>query len=131
MSAPSHWIEHRRGDGELLGWMDQEDDDFVAIDLLGRRVTGAVDWLTAEEHLDALGIGYLADPFELRLDDGRWLQVRITEVSTETIRVKKDDWGDIGASLVEYTVLFPLPDGLCPKAAGRTVSFPDGITSDG
>jgi len=131
MTAPSHWIEHRRGDGELLGWMEQDGDGFVAIDLLGRRVTEVVDWLDAEEHLDALGIGYLADRFELRLDDGRWLLVRITEVSTEAIRVKKDDWGDMGATLIEYTVPFPLPDGLRPLAAHRAVSFPDGYITDG
>ncbi len=129
MSVQETWIEHRRSDGELLGWMDQDGDGFVAVDLLGRRVTGVVDWLDAEEHLDALGIGYLADPFELRLDDGRWLRVRITEVSTDAIRVKKDDWGDMNAPLVEYTVGFPLPDGLRPMGPDRTVSFPDGFTS--
>ncbi|MFX5734442.1 hypothetical protein ABTE21_20390, partial [Acinetobacter baumannii] len=85
------WIEHRRaGDGELLGWIEPAGEDFVAIDLLGRRRTGAVDWLTAEETLDELGITYLADLFDLRLDDGSWLRVRIAEVSVGGIRVKKD-----------------------------------------
>jgi hypothetical protein len=109
MPVPAHWIEHRRGDHELLGWIRPEGDDFVVVDLLGRERTDAVDWLTAEEALDSLGIGYLADPYELLLDDGRWLRVRITEVSTDRIRVKRDDWGAIDIPLLEYTVPFPMP----------------------
>jgi hypothetical protein len=79
------WIEHRRGlDGELLGWMRPADDGFVVIDLLGRERSGAVDWFEAEQVLESLGIGYLADPYELQLGDGRWLRVRLAEVSTRT-----------------------------------------------
>lgn len=87
---------------------------FVACDLLGRSLTGAVDWLTAEETLESLGIGYLADPFELLLDDGRWLRVRLTEVSSDAIRVKKDDWGAIDSPMLEYTLPFPIPERLRP-----------------
>ena len=83
------WIEHRRGDGELLGWMSPEGEKFVPVDLLGRPLTDPVDWLAAEEVLEAVGIGYLADPYELKLDDGQWLRVRVTEVSTDRILVKK------------------------------------------
>lgn len=104
------WIEHRRSaDGELLGWMKPVGDGFVVIDLLGRERTAAIDWLDAEESLDAVGLGYLADPYEVRLDDGSWLRVRITEVSTRGIRVKKDDWGDINATQLFYDVAFPAP----------------------
>jgi hypothetical protein len=107
------WIQHRRGaDGELLGWMLPVDDGFVAIDLLGRRHTEVVDWLTAEETLEAMGIGYLADPYELRLDSGDWLRVRITEASTQGITVKKDDWGAIDSPQLLYTLAFPITDEL-------------------
>lgn len=103
------WIEHRRsGDGELLGWMKPADGNFVVIDLLGRARTEPVDWLTAEETLEELGLGYLADPYEFRLDDGSWLRVRIVEVSTETIRVKKEDWGDMTAPQLYYSTDFPV-----------------------
>lgn len=106
-------IEHRRGmDGEILGWMKPVGDGFVAIDLLGREVTGVVPWLDAEEALDALGIGYLAEPFELQLEDGRWLRVRLAEVSAQEIRVKKDDWGDMTAPQIYYTLPFPAPERL-------------------
>ena len=111
----SEWIEHRRGlDGERLGWMKPVGDGFVVVDLLGRERTGVLEWLDAEEALDDLGIGYLADAYELRLESGEWLRVRITEVSTEVIRVKKDDFGDVtsGAPQLFYTVAFPPGDEL-------------------
>ena len=69
-----------------------------------------VDWFDAEETLDALGIGYLADPYELVLESGAWLRVRIAEVSTSGIRVKKDDWGDMTAPQIYYEVPFPAPE---------------------
>jgi hypothetical protein len=107
------WIPHRRGmDGELLGWMRPAGDGFVAVDLLGRPHTEVVDWLTAEEALEERGIGYLADPYELRLDNGEWLRVRITEVSITGITVKKDDWGAIDSPQVMYSLPFPITDQL-------------------
>jgi hypothetical protein len=111
--AESDWIEHRRGrDGELLGWIAPEAEGFVVIDLLGRRRTDVVDWFTAEATLEALGIGYLADAYELRLDDGQWLRVRLTEVSPDGIRVKQDDWGAIDLPQVNYSLPFPMPENL-------------------
>jgi len=105
------WIEHRRAeDRERVGWMKPVGDGFVAIDLLGRARTGVVDWLHGEETLDALGIGYLADPYELRLDSGEWLRVRLAEVSPTGIRVKKDDWGDMSAPQIYYEVSFPVDE---------------------
>ncbi|MBD7957391.1 hypothetical protein H9651_07050 [Microbacterium sp. Sa4CUA7] len=107
----SDWIEHRRsGDGERVGWMKPVADGFVAIDLLGRPCTTVVDWLSAEETLDELGLGYLADPYELKLEDGGWLRVRIAEVSPAAVRVKKDDWGDMTAHQIYYSVSFPVDD---------------------
>jgi hypothetical protein len=117
--VPSEWIEHRRGDGELVGWMRPEGEAFVVVDLLGRNMTEAVDWLTAEESLEATGIGYLAEPFELLLENGRWLRVRIVEVSTERIRVKKEDWGAMDAPAVHYAVPFPIPERLRPLSSRR------------
>jgi hypothetical protein len=111
MAVPSDWIAHRRGDGELVGWMRPQADGFVVVDLLGRELTGTVDWLTAEETLDATGIGYLADPFEL-LVEGRWIRVRLTEVSADGFRLKSEDWGAIDAPSREYALAFPVGDRL-------------------
>lgn len=111
------WIPHRReGDRELLGWMLPEGDGFVVIDLLGRRRTEAIDWLAAEEALEAIGIGYLADLYELRLDSGEWLRVRLAEVSPTRIVAKKDDFGDMNADQVYYPLPFPMPENLRPLA---------------
>lgn len=105
------WIAHRRGlDGELLGWMVPEGSGFVVVDLLGRRRTDVVDWHHAEEVLDALGIGYLAEIYEMRTDAGGWLRVRIAEVSASEIRVKEDDFGAVGAPQIYYSLAFPVPE---------------------
>lgn len=114
MTVGKDWIEHRRGDGELVGWMRPSGEGFVVVDLLGRDISGELDWLAAEELLDETGIGYLADPYELRLDDGSWMRVRITEVSGERVRVKRDDFGDITVPLREWEVPFPPGDELRP-----------------
>ena len=114
MPVPSDWITHRRGDGELLGWMRPDGDGFVAIDLLGRDVSESIDWLAAEETLEANGIGYLADPYELLLDDGTWVRVRLTEVAADHIRVKTEDWGAIDAPVDQYVVPLPAPHTLRP-----------------
>lgn len=113
MSAQADWIAHRRGlDGELLGWMVPEGDGFIVIDLLGRARSDAVDWHTAEELLDDLGIGYLADIYEMKSDAGDWLRVRIAEVSASVIRVKEDDFGAVGAPQIYYALPFPVPEGV-------------------
>lgn len=90
--------------------MAPDGEGFVVIDLLGRRRAEAVDWHRAEETLDALGIGYLAEIYELRLDSGEWLRVRIAEVSASGIRVKEDDFGAVGAPQVYYALPFPVPE---------------------
>lgn len=120
------WIEHRRGgDGERLGWMAPDGDGFVVIDLLGRRRSGALDWVDAEELLDALGIGYLAEPFELDtsrvpLGDGDewgisadgWMRVRIVEASPTRILVGRDFGGAVGAPQQQVALPFPMPETL-------------------
>lgn len=113
------WIEHRRGrDGELLGWIAPEGEGFVAIDLLGRPRTAVVDWLRAEEVLDELGIGYLADPYELHRDHGGWRPVRITEVSRTEIRLKQEDGGAIDGPRTSFSVPVPAPaETLRPRSS--------------
>ena len=102
--------------GVAIGWMEPSGDGFVVIDLLGRPRSDVVDWLTAEETLDAMGIGYLDEPHELRLQTGEWIRVRITEASPRGIRLKKDDWGAqaVGAPQEFHVVEFPAPPHLRP-----------------
>lgn len=111
--VPSDWIEHRRSDGEHVGWLESEGDGFHVVDLLGRRRTVApIDFSEAEKVLDALGIGYLAHRYSLRLEDGTDRRVRISEVSTSGIVVVADDFGTasvIGADPDSYELPFPAP----------------------
>ena len=110
------WIEHRRGDRELLGWIAPDGDGFVVFDLLGRSRTPApVDWLDAEELLENLGIGYLADRYALVRDDGSEQPVRIGEVSTAGVTVVADDFGAasaVGAKPAQFRLPFPVPHDL-------------------
>lgn len=122
MLIPMHaeWIEHRRaGDGEVLGWILPEGDRFTAIDRLGRPRLSTPDWVEAEECLEDLGLGYLAEPLELVLEDGNVLAVRLTEVSTSGIRVKEEDWGDITVPLTTHSLPFPAPQSLRPSTGTR------------
>ncbi|QNO38436.1 hypothetical protein H4J02_05370 [Protaetiibacter sp. SSC-01] len=115
----SAWIEHRRADGELVGWMRPEGDGFVPVDLLGRDRAGVLDWLAAEELLDGLGIGYLADAYVLERPGRAPLRVRILEMSTDRIRVKRDDFGAIDVPLESHELAWPMPAELRPLEPGE------------
>ncbi len=110
------WIEHRRLDGEHVGWTVPAGDGFHVIDLLGRQHTDApVDWPEAEELFEALGLGYLANRYSLRLADGVERRVRIGEVSRSRIVVFADDFGSasaVGAKPEAFELPFPAPPGL-------------------
>lgn len=112
----AEWIEHRRGDGELVGWMVPEGEAFHVVDLLGRTRTHApLPWFDAEEVLDALGIGYLADLYSLRRPDGVERRVRIATVSTSGVVAVADDFGSasvVGAKPELFELPFPAPDEL-------------------
>jgi hypothetical protein len=57
-------------------------------------------------------LGYLADPYELQVDDGTGQRVRVVEASTTLSRLKKEDFGAIGGLRVDYSLPFPAPDTL-------------------
>jgi hypothetical protein len=116
---PADWIEHRRADGEILGWIVADGDGFRAFDLLGRERTreGSVDWLAAEELLEELGIGYLADRWTRRLPDGTERPVRIAEASSRGVTVVADEYGAasaVGADPERFRLPFPVSDELRP-----------------
>jgi hypothetical protein len=110
------WIQHRRSDGEHVGWMVPADDGFHIVDLLGRQQTEApVDWSDAEELFERLGLGYLANRYSLRLSEGVERRVRIGEVSASGIVVVADDFGSasaVGANPEAFALPFPAPADL-------------------
>lgn len=115
------WTPHRRDDGELLGWIYPEGEDWVAVDVLGRALTAPTEWLEAEAALDAHGIAWLADPWMLDGQDERSLRVRIVEVTPDEegapgrIVVKIDDFGDMSRpASAPIIVEWPIPDRLRP-----------------
>lgn len=116
---PVDWIEHRRSDSEVLGWMLADGEGFRVFDLLGRERTGApIDWLAAEELLDALGMGYLADRWTLRFADGSERPVRIAEASPRGVTVVADEYGAasaVGADPERFRLPFPVGDELAPR----------------
>ncbi len=123
------WVEHRRpGDRELLGWVRPDGDAFVAVDRLGRDVTGPVDWLDAEDALDERGLHWLADLWQLTRPDGSVVRVRLVEVTPERVVVKLDDPGSIDVELVTYVLPLPAPTELAPFAGDAHTL--DGLAPD-
>jgi hypothetical protein len=113
MALPADWIEHRREDGEPVGWIVPDGGGFRPVDVLGRPVApGPVDWLEAEEALDARGLAFLAERHRLRLPDGTERPVRISQASPDGIVVVADEFGSasaVGANSQVYRLPFPAP----------------------
>lgn len=115
------WTPHRRDDGELLGWIRPDGDDWVAVDVLGRPASAATEWLDAEAALEEHGIAWLADPWMLEGEGDRPLRVRILEVTPDEasvpgrIVVKLDDFGDMTRpATAQFVLSWPIPDRLRP-----------------
>jgi hypothetical protein len=108
-------VEYVRDDGEVLGRILEQGDAWVAVDRLGRRVSGPTDLAEAEAALDDRGLGYLADRYELELDDGTVEPVRIVEVRPDRVRVKLEDGGAVGGPRVVWDLPNPVPPTLRPR----------------
>lgn len=139
---PEGWIPHRRGDGEVVGWLEIVGDDVIAHDLLGQAVTPrGLDWHEAEQALEDRGIGYLAEQHTFTTPYGKLVPVRIGEATTEQVTVVVDEFGTasvIGADLESHVLPFPVPrrllrDYVRPRfdhrawldAEGRPIAYGD------
>lgn len=116
---PADWTPHRRDHGELLGWIRPDGDDWLAVDLLGRKASDAVDWLEAEAALERRGLAWLADPWMLERPHAGILRVRLVEVTPGRegepgrVVVKADDGGAIGGPPTpRFTLPWPAPAAL-------------------
>ncbi|MBO3096424.1 hypothetical protein [Cellulomonas dongxiuzhuiae] len=121
------WVEHRRsGDRELLGWVRPSGEGFVAVDRLGRDLTGPLDWTDAEDALEAHGLHWLAELWQLTHDDGTVVRVRLVEVSPTRVVVKQDDLNAVSEEAAPtWTLPFPAPPALAPFA-GDAFTFDPG-----
>ncbi|MBN9183118.1 MAG: hypothetical protein J0I66_09000 [Microbacterium sp.] len=85
---PADWTPHRRDDGELVGWIRPADDigeTWIAVDVLGRDASAAVDWLDAEAALEARGLAWLGEVWIFERPDAAALRVRLVEVTPERV----------------------------------------------
>lgn len=127
------WTPHRRDDGELLGWIYPDGEGWVAVDVLGRAASDAIEWLDAEVVLETRGIAWLGDVWMLDGEGDRPLRVRMLEVTPDEdgapgrIVVKVDDFGDVNRPPAQQFVLpWPIPSRLRPPRDGD----PDGHVLD-
>jgi hypothetical protein len=112
-------VPHRRPDDrEVLGWLRPEGDDWVPVSLLGRDLTGPLDWTAAEEALEDAGLTWLADVWTLEQDGDRPLRVRLVEVTPERVVVQTDDFGAVDAVVERHVLPWPAPPRLRPRRAG-------------
>lgn len=115
MTLPDGWIEHRRDDGEIVGWIAEDGGAWRPFDLLGRPASAApVEWLDAEAALEERGIGSLADRYAFTLHGGAARPVRIAEVSTDRVVLVADEYGAasaVGGSPERFELPFPVPAG--------------------
>ncbi|MFE5340177.1 hypothetical protein ACFQ80_08130 [Isoptericola sp. NPDC056578] len=120
---PADWIEHRRPDDrEALGWLRPEGDGWVAVSLLGRDVSGPLDWTDAEEALESTGLSWMADVWTLERDDDEPLRVKLVEVTPDRVVVQTDDLGAIDVAVERFALPWPAPSALHPRREGD----PDG-----
>ncbi|WP_345800725.1 hypothetical protein AAIB33_14785 [Microbacterium sp. AZCO] len=129
---PADWTPHRRDDGELLGWIRPEGEDWVAVDLLGREASTAVDWLEAEEALETGGLSWLAELWMLERGDAAPLRVKLVEVTPARGReagrvvVQTDDFGAIDAPVGRFELTWPAPAELRMRRPGEATTSPFG-----
>ena len=129
-AIPADWTAHRRDDRELLGWIRPDGDAWVAVDLLGREVTPPVEWLDAEDALEARGLAWLAEVWMLETPDGA-IRVRIAEIAPPAkpgesglVVVHTDDYGAIDVPYTRHDLPWPAPVELRPKRPGEASRFP-------
>ena len=97
--------------------MRPEGDCFVPVDLLQRDIAPASDWFDAAEALEERGLGYLADPYELRRHDGSWVRVKLVEVTPGAVTVREGISSGIDAPGDEHVLALPLAGVL--RSCGR------------
>ena len=129
---PADWTPHRRDDGELLGWIRSDGDDWVAVDLLGQAASPPVDWLEAERALETRGLSWLAEVWMLQRDAAEPVRVKFVEVTPARadaaglVVVQSDDFGAIDVPVERFELPWPPPPSLRPRRPGESGASPFG-----
>lgn len=111
VSATGEWIEHRRThDDELLGFLVPDGEGFVPVTVFGYPIAEPAERDEAEEQLNRLGLSYLAERWDLRLEDQTHIQVEIVEASPEQMVVKSVDFGSGLDYGTQFTLSAPVDD---------------------
>jgi hypothetical protein len=109
-------MEHtREDDGEVLGEIVEEGGGWVALDRLGRRLSGPTDLAEARAALEDLGLDYLAGRYELDTEDGAAMPVRIVEVGPDRVRVRLEDGDAIDGPARTWDLPNPVPAAFRPR----------------
>jgi hypothetical protein len=113
---PQSWIEYRREDGELLGYLRPAEGAagrYVPVTVFGYALGCAGDESEAQQVLDAIGLSYLADRWSLTLDGrGEPISVQIVEASPQQVLVRNVDYGYDGDIGTTFRLDVPVDDSL-------------------
>lgn len=107
------WVEHRReDDGELVGFLAPTGDGFTAMTVFGSSLADPAERVDAERVLDTSGLSYLADRWQLQVDEGQRIEVEIVEASPEQVVVKNVDFSSGLAHGHRIALTVPVEDRL-------------------
>ncbi len=112
---PSHWLGYRRNDdGELLGYLvPTEGALFTPVTVFGYSLGPAGAREQAERRLDEVGLGYLADRWQLHVaDHPEAISVEIVEANPKTLTVKNVDYESSLDYGHRFTLEVPVTSGL-------------------
>lgn len=87
------WVPVHRDDGELIGFVAEDDQGRRPLTVFGHPLSGAADREAAEERLHSVGMSYLAEKWELR-DQEDWISVQLVEASPAGVTVQLVDFFD-------------------------------------
>ncbi|HLS44180.1 MAG TPA: hypothetical protein VK045_01985 [Ornithinicoccus sp.] len=88
------WVAVRREDGELIGFVAQDDAGWRPLTVFGHPLSDGGDRAEAEDRLHGVGMSYLAEHWQLREGDD-WIRVQLVEVSPVRVRVQVTDYGQL------------------------------------
>lgn len=94
MTTPQYaesWVPVHREDGEMVGFVAPEADGWRPLTLFGYPIAEAGDRVGAEEQLQAVGLSYLAEKWELR-DCEDWIAAQLVEASPAGVTVQLVDF---------------------------------------